>query len=84
MAVQLCGACERYVNGISGDVDMDECYVDYPTLIKNGGFNGYAKPKPAAPAAPAAPKGDLNGDGRVDVTDVAMLAAHVKGEKKLE
>ena len=72
------------VNGISGDVDMDECYVDYPTLIKNGGFNGYAKPKPAAPAAPAAPKGDLNGDGRVDVTDVAMLAAHVKGEKKLE
>ena len=32
------------VNGISGNVDMDECYVDYPKLIKEGGFNGYIKP----------------------------------------
>lgn len=32
------------VNGISGNVDMDECYVDYPKLIKEGGFNGYTKP----------------------------------------
>lgn len=31
------------VSGISGDVDLDECYVDYPTLIKSGGFNGYPK-----------------------------------------
>lgn len=32
------------VNGINGNVDMDECYVDYPKLIKEGGFNGYTKP----------------------------------------
>lgn len=34
------------VDGISGNVDMDICYVDYPALIKNGGFNGY-KTEPA-------------------------------------
>lgn len=31
------------VNGISGNVDMDECYEDYPRIIKEGGFNGYTK-----------------------------------------
>lgn len=31
------------ISGILGDVDLDECYVDYPTLIKSGGFNGYPK-----------------------------------------
>lgn len=29
------------VNGISGYVDMDYCYVDYPTVIKKAGKNGY-------------------------------------------
>lgn len=31
------------VRGISGNVDMDYCYVDYPTKIKSGGYNGFAK-----------------------------------------
>lgn len=31
------------VNGINGNVDCDYCYVDYPTLIKDGGFNGFEK-----------------------------------------
>ena len=31
------------VAGISGDVDLDECYIDYPKIIKNGGFNGFSK-----------------------------------------
>lgn len=31
------------VNGIKGDVDMDYCYRDYPTIIKDGGYNGYKK-----------------------------------------
>lgn len=31
------------VNGIIGNVDMDYCYVDYPAVIKNGGYNGYEK-----------------------------------------
>ena len=31
------------VNGISGNVDMDYCYIDYPTVIKTNGLNGYPK-----------------------------------------
>lgn len=29
------------VSGISGNVDMDECYEDYPALIKQAGLNGF-------------------------------------------
>lgn len=31
------------VNGINGNVDMDECYVNYPMLIKSNGLNGFSK-----------------------------------------
>lgn len=31
------------VSGISGNVDLDSAAVDYPAVIRNGGFNGYAK-----------------------------------------
>ena len=31
------------VPGISGNVDLDECYQDYATLIQNAGLNGFAK-----------------------------------------
>lgn len=31
------------VNGINGDVDMDEMYVDYPSIIIQGGYNNYPK-----------------------------------------
>lgn len=31
------------VNGISGNVDTDYCYMDYPSLVKKGGYNGYKK-----------------------------------------
>lgn len=37
------------ISGISGDVDLDECYVDYPGLIKSGGFNGYPEQEPEKP-----------------------------------
>lgn len=29
------------VNGISTAVDLDVAYKDYPTIMKNGGYNGY-------------------------------------------
>lgn len=29
------------INGINGNVDIDECYVDYPTTIKNKNLNGF-------------------------------------------
>lgn len=41
--------------GINGRVDMDWCYINFPSVIKNGGFNGYAKgtASGSTPAAPA-------------------------------
>lgn len=45
------------VNGISGNVDMDISYKDYPNIIKNNGLNGFKKaetPKPVEkPVTPA-------------------------------
>ena len=32
-----------HVGGISGSVDMDLCYKDFPSIIKTGGYNGYTK-----------------------------------------
>lgn len=104
------------VNGTSGNIDHDFCYVDYPKIIKNGGFNGYPKPKAEekpktetktenktqnTAAKPAEEKtktesktetkasteyerGDVNGDGKINITDVVQLAAHVKGKKLLK
>ena len=34
------------VNGISGNVDLNECYIDYPHEIKQGGKNGFSKTEP--------------------------------------
>ena len=31
------------ISGISGNVDLDECYQDYPVLIQNAGLNGFKK-----------------------------------------
>ena len=31
------------IDGISGDVDLDYSYKDYPTIIKNSGLNGFSK-----------------------------------------
>ena len=31
------------IPGISGNVDLDYSYIDFPTTIKSGGFNGYSK-----------------------------------------
>ena len=44
------------INGISGDVDTDYAYVDYPTIIKNAGLNGYPKQTATNTAAQTAPK----------------------------
>ena len=29
------------VSGVKGNCDMDRCYIDYPSIIVNGGYNGY-------------------------------------------
>ena len=43
------------VDGIAGNVDMDDCRRDFPSIIINGGFNGYSKstPTPAPQPTPA-------------------------------
>lgn len=38
-----------FVSGIAGNVDLDECYEDYPTIIKAARLNGYKKPVAAQP-----------------------------------
>ena len=38
------------VKGILCAVDLDECYVDYPALIKAKGLNGFEKEKPVLDA----------------------------------
>lgn len=38
-----------FVSGIAGNVDLDECYEDYPTIIKVAGLNGYKKPVATQP-----------------------------------
>ena len=43
------------VPGISGKVDLDECYVDYPTVIKAAGKNGFAKPAETPAVKPVEP-----------------------------
>ena len=79
---------EGNVPGINRSVDLDECYVDYPTIIKAAGLNGYPLPKNNADTADKVDKpakaGDVNGDGRVDVADVVAVAAHVAGKKPLK
>lgn len=41
------------VYGISGNVDVNECYVDYPTTIKKKGLNGFKAAQTAAKPAQA-------------------------------
>lgn len=46
------------VSGISGNVDTDVAYKDYPSIIKSGKLNGFtgATQKPTAPVAPQPPQ----------------------------
>lgn len=36
------------VSGITGNVDMEVAFKDYPTIIQAGGYNGYSKPQNTA------------------------------------
>ncbi len=38
-------SCTGLVSGIEGDVDLDICYKDYPTIIREGGWNNLSKSK---------------------------------------
>lgn len=45
------------INGISGDVDCDYCYKDFPAIIRNAGLNGYTKATSAKKEAVKETKG---------------------------
>lgn len=48
--------CAKNVPGVySGAVDHDYGYVDYPSIIKAAGKNGYPKSSTTAPSSPAKP-----------------------------
>lgn len=54
------------ISGINGNVDLDEAYMDYPTIIKNAGLNGFKKPENPAPVQekPAPQTGELSLNGK--------------------
>lgn len=63
-------------------VDSDICYVDFPKIIKNGGFNGFGKSgqssasKPSEPIIYTVKKGDTLSQIAVDYhTTVKELVA---------
>lgn len=43
------------VPGISGNADCNMCYLDYPTLVKQAGLNGWGDNKQTQPAEPETP-----------------------------
>lgn len=61
------------VAGISGNVDMNEMYMDFPTIIKSKGLNGFTKKEQTKKYV----EGDIDGDGKVGSSDarLAMRAA---------
>lgn len=44
------------VNGITGEIDMDYAYKNYPTIIKNAGLNNFPKETATATQPPKATK----------------------------
>ena len=59
-------------SGVSGNVDCNVCYVDFPTMIKNGGYNGYTKSEDD-PGEIETDLPDINGDGVTDSTDLLAM-----------
>ena len=78
------------VPGISGNTDMDTSYVDYPSIIKSGGYNGFKKSsattttvKPATPkSAPSTQKAYTKGS-KITLKNATLYASSdsVSGSK---
>ena len=49
---------QKSIPGIVGECDMDYCYTDYPSIIKQAGLNGFAKNATATQPIPA-PEPDI-------------------------
>lgn len=67
------------ISGISGNVDTDICYEDFPAKIKAAGKNGFTAPKPAAKVLDSTgfKKGD-KGEGVLAYKELLKIAAKLK------
>lgn len=72
------------VDGVNGDVDLNACYVDYPAIIRGGGFNGY--PRSSQTSAPSSPEPSLrfSAGEKIVLRDAVLYASAtaVSGSKK--
>lgn len=68
------------VNGISGNVDTDIAYKDYPSIIRKNKLNGFAsaEQKPTAPVEPKPPVADAKIKEN-DVVKVSKDAVYYSG-----
>lgn len=57
-------SCKGKVDGISGDVDLDKCYVDYPERIKAKVLNGYGTTPTPAPLPDDSVSVEVTVDGK--------------------
>lgn len=63
------------VPGCPGNTDLDECYYDYPTVIKEKHLNGFGV---------STVKGDVNLDGKVTADDARAILRASAGLEKLD
>ena len=62
------------INGITGNVDSNYLYSDLPTIIKNGGYNGYGK----VTIDTSKFIYDVNQDGVIDEKDLKALEDYLR------
>lgn len=69
------------VDGISGNVDLDTCTKDFPTIIKGKGLNGWGKaanPTPAEPVQPTEPNNNVSVTATIKIGDDTYKGTLVK------
>ena len=66
------------VDGISGTVDCNYIYEDYPTIIKAAGLNGWGKQAPTEPVQETVPKAEYDAVVAERDTLAAKVAQAVK------
>lgn len=64
-----------YINGIATEVDLDYCYRDFPSIIKNSNLNGYTK-KDTIPEKPI----DTNTDKPIVNKDKHSVTVEIDGK----
>ena len=70
------------VSGINGNVDMDCGYIDYPSIIKNGGFNGFTKPA-SGESTQGTTAGTRTADALVAVMESWLGYSEANGKHKI-